>query len=93
MQTVTTETDGALLTEFLMHNSGEYPSVAVESTLSQILEVNAPEKYHLSAKACEGILRRAERRGKQLPEMLKVALEQQIARVTASSTQEDTAEM
>jgi hypothetical protein len=61
--------------------------------LSQILEVNAPEKYHLSAKACEGILRRAERRGKQLPEMLKVALEQQIARVTASSTQEDTAEM
>jgi hypothetical protein len=93
MPTVTAETDGALLTEFLTHNSGESPSVAVESTLSQILEVNAPEKYHLSAKACEGILRRAERRGKQLPEMLKVALEQQIARVTASSTQEDTAEM
>jgi hypothetical protein len=80
MQTITAETDGALLTEFLMHNSGESPSAAVESTLSQILEVNAPEKYHLSAKACEGILRRAERRGKQLPEMLKVALEQQIAK-------------
>jgi hypothetical protein len=51
--------------------------------LSSILEVNAPEKYYLSAKACEGILRRAERRGKQLPEMLRIALEQQIARESA----------
>jgi cytidylate kinase len=51
--------------------------------LSQILEANAPEKYYLSAKACEGILRRAERRGKQLPEILKIALEQQIARELA----------
>ncbi len=38
------------------------------------------EKYYLSAKACEGILRRAERRGKELPPMLKEALEQQIKR-------------
>jgi hypothetical protein len=29
----------------------------------------------LSAKACAGILRRAERRGKSLPPMLKAALE------------------
>lgn len=71
MPTVTAETDGALRTEFLMLNTGESPSVAVESTLSSILEANAPEKYYLSAKACEGILRRAERRGKQLPPMLK----------------------
>ena len=78
--TVTSETDGVLLTEFLMLNTGESPNVAVESTLSSILEANVHEKYRLSAKACEGILRRAERRGKQLPEMLKVALEQQIAR-------------
>ena len=73
-QTVTAATDGALRTEFLMHNTGEYPSAAVESTLSQILEANVPEKYYLSAKACEGILRRAERRGKELPPMLKTAL-------------------
>ena len=86
MPTVTAETDGALLTEFWTLNSGESPSVAVESTLSSILEVNAPEKYHLSATACEGILRRAERRGKQLPEMLKVALEQQIARESMVTT-------
>lgn len=55
------------------------PSAAVESTLSQILEANVPKKYYLSAKACEGILRRAERRGKELPPMLKTALEQQSA--------------
>lgn len=60
-------------------NSGECPSVARESTLSQILEVNAPEKYYLSAKACAGILRRAEKRGKELPPMLKEALEEVIA--------------
>jgi hypothetical protein len=78
--TVTAETDGASLTEFLTLNTGESPSVAVESTLSQILEVNAPGKYYLSAKACEGILRRAERRGKELPPLLKEALEQMIER-------------
>lgn len=60
------------------------PNVAVESTLSQILEANAPEKYYLSARACEGILRRAERRGKELPQMLKNALEQMIEREKAS---------
>lgn len=75
MQIVSVETDGALRTEFLMRNTGEYPSVAVESTLSQILEDNVPEKYYLSQKACEGILRRAERRGKKLPDVLKTALE------------------
>ena len=83
MPTVTVETDGALLTEFLTLNTGECPSVAVESTLSSILEGNAPVKYYLSAKACEGILRRAERRGKELPPMLKTALEQTIARESA----------
>lgn len=73
MQIVSVETDGALHTEFLTRNIGESPSAAVESTLSQILEANVPKKYYLSAKACEGILRRAERRGKELPPMLKTA--------------------
>ena len=74
MQTVIWVTDGASLTEHWTHNFGESPNVAVESTLSQILEDNVPEKYYLSAKACEGILRRAERRGKELPPMLREAL-------------------
>ena len=59
-------------------NFGEFPSVERGSTLSQILEANAPEKYYLSAKACAGILRRAEKRGKELPKMLKEALEETV---------------
>jgi hypothetical protein len=66
-----------------MLNTGECPSAAVASTLSSILEAQVPEKYYLSAKACEGILRRAERRGKQLPPMLREALLQMIAREEA----------
>lgn len=57
----------------------ECPNVAVESRLSQILEDLPHPKYSLSAKACRGILRRAERRGKALPETLRTALELQIA--------------
>lgn len=65
--------------------SGDRWSVAaVESTLSQILEVEVPKKYYLSAKACEGVLRRAERRGKELPPGLKTALEQMIEREKAT---------
>ena len=55
-------------------NFGESPSDARESTLSQILDLNAPEKYFLSPRACAGILRRAEKRGKTLPDMLRDAL-------------------
>ena len=76
--TIIAVTDGALRTELSMLNTGESPSVAVESTLSSILQDNVPEKYYLSARACEGILRRAERRGKELPPMLREALEQVI---------------
>lgn len=54
-------------------------SVAEESRLSQILEDNPQEKYSLSAKACQGILRRAERRGKDLPKLLKAVLLSQSA--------------
>ena len=58
----------------MMLNFGESPSEGRESTLSQILDLNVPEKYSLSPKACSGILRRAEMRGKELPSMLKEAL-------------------
>lgn len=49
------------------------------SKLSDILQTDVPEKYYLSAKACIGILRRAEKRGKKLPEVLEMALRQQAA--------------
>jgi len=56
---------------------GESPSAAAESFLSQVLEQDAPARYSLSRKACEGILRRAAKRGKELPPMLRDALEAQ----------------
>ena len=59
---------------YLMRSFGESPNVAVASRSSQILEANAPQKYYLSAKACLGIIRRAERRGKELPPTLREAL-------------------
>lgn len=68
------EDDGAWLIESTMRNGGECPNAAVESRLSQILEEASPTKYYLSRAACQGILRRAERRGKDLPEQLKQAL-------------------
>lgn len=67
-------TDGALLGVYSMHSFGESPKDGVESHLSQILEDTPHPKYFLSAKACLGILNRAARRGKDLPEALKAAL-------------------
>lgn len=42
--------------------------------LSDVLVENPDEKYNLSWRACFGILRRAETRGKELPEPLYIAL-------------------
>ena len=62
-----------------MLNIGESPNVAVESSLSRILQPteDVRAKYYLSQKACLGILRRAKARGKALPKELKEALERQ----------------
>ena len=77
--TAGTGMDGPSPIEFSMRSFGECPSDAVESRLSQILEDTPHQKYSLSAKACMGILRRAERRGKKLPPELEKALCAQIA--------------
>lgn len=66
--------DGLLHGDCSTLNTGESPSVARESRLSWILEDNVPQKFYLSARACQGILVRASRRGKPLPELLKQAL-------------------
>ena len=79
----------ALPGEAWTHSTGVFPSVVCESFLSQILEADVPAKYFLSNRACLGILRRAAARGKELPEMLRVALEQQ-SRSDLNGTQEDT---
>ena len=59
-------------------NSGESPSVAVESHLWQILQDSPHPKYCLSARAAQGVLNRAERRGKQLPKILLEALTEAV---------------
>ena len=68
-------------TALSMRNIGESPSEDAASTLSAILQASVPDKYYLSPKACLGILRRASARGKELPEILRLALERQAASV------------
>ena len=85
MPTTIWETDGASHIESLMHSGGAYPKEENESSLSQILQVGVPKKYYLSPKACLGILRRASVRGKELPPVLKEALERQAAETEESS--------
>ena len=75
------EMDTVLPGVSMMLNTGECPSEERESTLSQILDLNAPEKYSLSPKACAGIIRRAEKRGKELPGMLMEALMEVVGQV------------
>ena len=48
-------------------------------TRSSVLEAEVPEKYYLSPKACSGILRRAEKRGKKMPSLLEVVLKAQAS--------------
>ena len=79
------EMGGLLLGEYTMHSFGECPSEERESRLSQILVDNPHPKYSLSAKACNGILTRARRRGKKLPEQL----EQALIRQSASKNEQD----
>ena len=70
-------------TECLTLNSAEwtafgeqYPSGGAVSSLSDILETgDVPQRFYLSPRACAGILRRAEKRGKELPRSLRLALE------------------
>ncbi len=55
-------------------DTSESPSDAVECSLSQVLNPTAPQRFSLSAKAASGILRRAGRKGKVLPQALEEAL-------------------
>ncbi len=62
-------------TEFWTLSSSEFHSDADACSLSDVLETGeVPQRYFLSATACRGILRRAEKRGKTLPVSLQAAL-------------------
>jgi len=77
-------------TEFLTLSISEFPSGAVACSLSDILETgNVPQRFFLSATACKGILRRAEKRGKELPPALHRALQQVAAASIAPESPEE----
>ena len=60
-------------------NTGASPSVVKESSLSLILQHDAPPKYYLSQRACEGILCRAKNHNVILPQELLSALAETLS--------------
>jgi hypothetical protein len=76
-------------TECWTLNTSEWPNAAAVCLLSDTLETGVvPQRFFLSAKACAGILRRAEKRGKMLPVALEAALAAVVASARTSSAQE-----
>ena len=75
---------------FLTRNGSEWRSGAVACSLSSILETGPIDsRYFLSATACAGILRRAEKLGKVLPEQLLRALKAVVDSERISNAPED----
>jgi hypothetical protein len=73
-------------TEFSTLNSSEFHSAAAVCSLSDILETgDVPQRFFLSAKACQGILRRAAKRGKTLPPSLAAALREGASGPTSTA--------
>jgi hypothetical protein len=67
-------------------NTSEWPKDAAVCSLSDVLETGeVPQRYFLTARACAGILRRAEKRGKKLP----IALFQALQAVSTQSVVEE----
>ena len=65
------------------HSPSQSRRDGVVCSLSDVLETGrVPGRYYLTAKACHGILRRAESRCKEIPAALKEALECQLERLT-----------
>ena len=71
-------------TEFLTLNTLESHKDAEECSLSGVLmEIGeVQQQFYLSKKACRGILKRAKKRGKTLPPLLKQALVNQSKTIT-----------
>ena len=74
------QTDGLSLGGYIPQSFGVAPKDVIESHLWQILEDKPHPKYCLSEKACQGILNRANKRGKELPTLLREALEQSVSK-------------
>lgn len=71
-----------------MPNTTAWPNDAAVCSLWQVLEKDSvPSRFFLSSTVCAGILRRSENRGKELPPMLRRALEASIATGKVAHTQ------
>ena len=67
-----------------------FPSGDAVCSLSDILETgDLPQRYFLTPRACAGILRRAGKRGKELPPLLRRALEAVVGSEPTSNSSED----
>jgi hypothetical protein len=70
-------------------DTSECPSGGgVSSCLADVIQDNVASKYFLSPRAAAGILRRAEKRGRELPSHLLAALEA-VARTTTTPKQDE----
>ena len=69
-------------------NGSEWRNDAAACSLSDILVESPDPKYSLSARACSGILRRAEKRERSLPQLLLAALSAVAARTTTGHKQD-----
>ena len=77
--------------EYSMLKISESHSAAAVCSLSDILETSGVHpRYSLSAKAASGILRRAAKRGKKLPDHLEAALKAVASAPPTSTTREPT---
>ena len=74
-------------------NISDWPNDASVCSLSQVLEKGSiPQRFFLSGTACEGILRRAEKRGKALPDALHAALRSVAEKEVGQSNSETMSE-
>ena len=56
------------------------------SSLPDVLEATVPSRFFLSPKAAAGILRRARKRGRDLPEPLERALRERLEEETGATS-------
>ena len=72
-----------------MLNTSEYPSEgSVSSSLADVVQTQpVQQKYYLTVKAAEGVLRRSNRNGKLLPDQLQKAFEDVVRKEQESTTQ------
>lgn len=65
--------------EYWMQDSSEHPNVVAESSLSQVISLDAPLRYFLTISELQSLLQRAEDKNRILPTDLETAIKEQIS--------------